>query len=145
MKVIDGLVPGPYRPGQEDKLKADVIKAWERRYEEWEHMQVENEEKEPGFPDVISLSLKCYLLTEFKVSDRDGVIEFQKTQPLFYRRHPNLRIDILAWDVPGQRLVSISPREIVKTKMLKFNVSKFMGRDIHNDTGTKHTGIDGRP
>jgi hypothetical protein len=85
-------------------------------------MRIETEETEPGFPDVAGFSANCYILTEFKVSDAKGVIEFQKSQPLFYRKHPKLRIGILAWDVPGKRVVSISPQEILEAKALKFKI-----------------------
>ena len=35
---------------------------------------------------------------EFKVSDSRGVIKFQKTQPAFYKRNPNLRVTIVVLD-----------------------------------------------
>jgi hypothetical protein len=122
--TINGLVSGPYAPGQEDKFKADVLKVWEGRNDGWEHLKIETEETEPGFPDVVSFSANCYTLTEFKVSNAKGVIEFQMSQPLFYKKHPKLRIDILAWDVPGKRVVSISPQEIISGKSLKFKIPK---------------------
>jgi hypothetical protein len=120
--TINGLVSGPYRPGQEDTFKVDVLKAWEGRDDGWRHFKIETEETESGFPDVVSLSANCYCLTEFKVSDTRGVIEFQKSQPLFYKRHTGLRIQILAWDVPGKRVVSISPQEVISAKTLKFQI-----------------------
>jgi hypothetical protein len=121
--TINGLVSGPYAPGQEDKFKTDVLKVCNGRNDGWEHLKIETEETEPGFPDVASFSAdQCYILTEFKVSDAKGVFEFQKSQPLFYKKHPKLRIDILAWDVPGKRVVSITPPEIISGKSLKFKI-----------------------
>jgi hypothetical protein len=120
--TINGLVSGPYRPGQEDAFKADVLKVLENRRDGWEYMRIETEETEPGFPDVAAFSVNCYALTEFKVSDAKGVIEFQKSQPLFYKKHPNLRMGVLAWDVPGNRVVAITPNEILAAKTLKFKI-----------------------
>jgi hypothetical protein len=120
--TINGLVSGPYKPGQEDKFKTDVLKVWESRNDGWEHMRIETEETEPGFPDVAGFSVNCYALTEFKVSDAKGVIEFQKSQPLFYKKHFKLRINILAWDVPGNRAILISPQEILAAKTLRFKI-----------------------
>lgn len=122
--TINGLVTGPYKPGQETKFKADVLKVWESRNVGWEHFKIETEETEPGFPDVAGFSANCYALTEFKVSDANGVITFEKSQPLFYKKHSRLRINILAWDVPGNRVVSISPQEITASKTLKFKIPK---------------------
>jgi hypothetical protein len=120
--TINGLVCGPYRPGQEGTFKADVLKIWARRNDGWEHFKIETEETVPGFPDVMSLSANGYGLTEFKVSNAYGVIKFEKSQLLFYACHIKLRIAILAWDVPGKRIVSISPHEIIAAKTLSFKI-----------------------
>jgi hypothetical protein len=125
ISTVHGLVDGPYAPGQEAQLKADVIFQWNKCLNGITHLQIETEETEPGFPDVLSLQPSGYRLTEFKVSDRNGVVKFQKSQPRFYRWHPDLVIDIMAWDVPGNRLVRITPDEIVTAaKPLAFKLPK---------------------
>lgn len=122
--TINGLVSGPYKPGQEDRFKADILKIWASRNDGWEHLKIETEETEPGFPDVVSLSANGYCLTEFKVSAANGVIKFEKSQLLFYKQHINLRINILAWDVSGNRVVSISPHEIIPSRTLNFKIPR---------------------
>jgi hypothetical protein len=111
--TVHNLVDGPYAPGQEARLKADVLAQWRKRPSMTTHFQIETEETEPGFPDVLSVRARDYWLTEFKVSDRNGVITFQKSQPRFYKKHTGLAMAILAWDVPEDRLARITTDEIV--------------------------------
>jgi len=115
MKIIEGLAEGPFK--NEAAFKSAVLKAWRKlSMASWYTcFEIENEEKEPGMPDVLSVSNKLpAFFTEFKVSDSKGVIEFQKTQPLFYQRHKDkMLIDILAWDAPRKRVVQISPTEVL--------------------------------
>jgi len=120
MKVIKGLVTGPFK--DEAAFKAAVLKAW-KKTSVFKHFEIENEEKEPGMPDVLAMSgiLPAYF-SEFKMSDKKGVIEFQPTQPLFYKRNKELLIEILAWDVPRKRVVHISPLEVLERKDLKFAI-----------------------
>jgi len=121
MKIIEGLVKGPFK--DEDSFKAAVIKAWRKPYNAFKRFEIENEEKEPGMPDVLSMSNKLpAFFTEFKISDNKSVITFQPTQPLFYKRNAELHIDILAWDAPRKRVVHIKPSEVLDTKGLKFMI-----------------------
>jgi len=121
MKIVKGLVKGPFK--DEASFKAAVIKAWRKPYNAFKRFEIENEEKEPGMPDVLSMSNRLpSFFTEFKVSDSKSVIEFKPTQPLFYRRNADLRIDILAWDTPRRRVVHIKPSEIVESKSLTFTI-----------------------
>jgi hypothetical protein len=120
VKIITGLVCGPFKSEQEFKLA--VLNAWRRRRENaaFTYFEIENEEKEPGMPDVIAVSPvlpACF--TEFKYADKNGVIHFQKSQPLFYRCHRSLYIQVLAWDprMDG-RVVRLGPDEVVKLKSL---------------------------
>lgn len=63
--------------------------------------QIENEEKEPGFPDaLIDIQGMAPLYIEYKVSDNKGVIEFQKAQPRFYKQHAGMPIYVVAYSVP---------------------------------------------
>jgi len=121
MKVIEGLVKGPFK--DEAAFKAAVLKAWRKSYNAFRRFEIENEEKESGMPDVLSMSNRLpAFFTEFKVSDKKSVIEFQPTQPLFYRRNTGLLIDILAWDAPRKRVVCIDPSEVLEHKGLKFSI-----------------------
>jgi hypothetical protein len=122
--VVNNLAYGPYRPGQEDLFKAQVIKAREAKDPALRHFRTEIEGTEPGFPDVLSVKDGLYLLIEFKVSDDRGVLHFEKTQPLFYKKHRDLNICIAAWDVPGLRLLMVDPDDVVAVKSLTFRCPK---------------------
>ena len=111
---VRGVVYGPYRSGQENKLKQDVIKARERHDPRLVHFCIETEETEPGFPDVLSILGRTYVFIEFKVSDDQGYLTFTRAQPLFYRRNNTARIVIMAWDVPNRRLLTIDADHVVK-------------------------------
>jgi hypothetical protein len=112
MKIIKGLVQGTLK--DEAEFKSAVLKAWRKKSPWFTRFEIENEEKAPGMPDVLSMSNKLpAFFTEFKISDAKGVIEFQKTQPLFYKQNSELNIDILAWDAPRKRVVCIQPQEVL--------------------------------
>jgi hypothetical protein len=121
---VKQLACGPYRPGQEASLKADVIAARERQHPALRHFRLETGAVEPGLPDVLSVNKTGYVLIEFKVSDARGVLHFQRSQPLFYRKFPELNICILAWDAPGDRLLVIDPKDVVAAKTLWFPCPK---------------------
>jgi hypothetical protein len=122
--VIRHLVDGPYRPGEEARLKADVIRARESRNPRLQHFCTETEGTEPGFPDVLSVQDSRYLLIEFKVSDASGVLHFQRSQPIFYKKYREVTLCIAAWDVPGARLLLIDPEDIVQAKSARFRCPK---------------------
>jgi hypothetical protein len=116
---------GPYAPGQENKFKMDMIRRWAEDTDKARtYFCIETESTEPGFPDVLILSRYggAYSLFEFKVSDERGVITFKKSQPLFYKKHADLYIRIIAWDVPGNRAVVIQPSSVVRSKTLKIKL-----------------------
>jgi hypothetical protein len=118
MTVIEGLGNGPFK--NEAAFKAAALKALSTFESRYTRFEIENEEKEPGMPDMLSVSrTRPAIFTEFKCSDKNGVITFQKTQPLFYRKHTDLYITILAWDVPRGRVVSIKPQEVIEARSLK--------------------------
>jgi hypothetical protein len=119
MKIINGLVHGPFKNEQE--FKQAVMKVWRKNYLEHTSFEIENEEKEPGMPDALTLIPDFPpFFTEFKYADRNGVIEFQKSQPLFYRQHQDICIQILAWDSRADgRVVCINPSEVVNAKTLR--------------------------
>jgi hypothetical protein len=114
---------GPYASGEEERFKQDVIKLWGITEPHTSSFCIESPGTAPGFPDVIHLTnYGAYRLYEFKVSNARSVIKFEKTQPLFYRKHPYLNVTILAWDVPRKRMVAIGQAVIVNNKSLRYTL-----------------------
>jgi hypothetical protein len=123
MKLVTNLVfvYGPYK-GEQD-FKRDVIKSFKENTPEAEVFEIENEEKEPGMPDLLSIErTRPAFFTETKYADKNGVITFEHTQPRFYRAHQDILIQILAWDTPRRRCVFISPEEVIAAKSLKLTI-----------------------
>jgi hypothetical protein len=122
VKIISGLVRGPFK--NEQAFKRAVIRAWEKHDAAHVYFEIENEEKEPGMPDVLAISPSMPArFAEFKYADRNGMIEFTKAQPRFYRRHSGIPIQILAWDCRmGGRTVRIDPAEVVAGKSLRIQL-----------------------
>ena len=78
---------------------------------------IETEETVAGFPDVMELftSSSCAMSVhffEFKASDRYGIIEFQPTQPAFYRSNEDLKVQVVAYNRKSQRVHVFSASEI---------------------------------
>jgi hypothetical protein len=122
MKIINGLVRGPFQ--NEQTFKRAVIKAWKKDNALHTFFEIENEEKEPGMPDVLTILPSApAFFTEFKYADRNGVIEFRKSQPLFYRQHRDVRIQILAWD---GRVVHLDPAEVITAKSLRITLPEYI-------------------
>jgi hypothetical protein len=122
MKIINDMVHGPFKNEQE--FKQAVLKVWRRDHSRQTFFEIENEEKEPGMPDVLAIHPSCQaVFTEFKYADRNGAVEFRKSQPLFYRQHPDLCIQILAWDGrAGGRVVHLDPSEVAGAKTLRITL-----------------------
>ena len=59
---------------------------------------IETEDTEPGFPDIMQYADNKAFFIEVKVSDNQGWIQFKKSQPPFYLRNKELRIQIAALD-----------------------------------------------
>ena len=119
MKEVKNLVKGPFK--DEEAFKQAVLKVL-RTHPKYKRFEIENEEKEPGMPDVLSISASLpSFFTEFKISDGKGIIEFTKDQPLFYKQNEDLLIDILAWDIRFNRVVALTPSEVLKA--LKANTN----------------------
>lgn len=75
--------------------------AWLKRQESsgYTRFCIETEETVKGFPDVIEINkftATCGFY-EFKFT-RTGKIKFQPTQPAFYRAHPELSIQVVAYN-----------------------------------------------
>ena len=77
---------------------------------------IETEETVAGFPDVIELftggATSVVYFYEFKASDRYGNIEFQPSQPAFYRRNEDLKVRVVAYNRKSQRVHVFSASEI---------------------------------
>jgi hypothetical protein len=116
-----------FRPGQEQAFKRAVIDLT-NSYGSRNVFEVENEEKEPGFPDTIEMSpfsimkghrnpqsAACFV--EYKVSDAKAFITFKKSQPLFYRNNSILAIYIRAWSVHEQVSYEFTANEVLKAAL----------------------------
>jgi Holliday junction resolvase len=120
MVVRKGELEGPFK--SEKQFKAAVI-AWYKSRPEIDYVfEIENEEKEPGMPDLLVTSGSEYSMVEVKFSSKSSTIKFQKSQPLFYRRHPYLNVVIIAWDSQRNCAVQIEPAEILETKALRYRI-----------------------
>lgn len=78
---------------------------------------IETEETVAGFPDVMELMTGSVFpivlhLYEFKSSDRYGNIEFQPTQPAFYKSNEDLKVRVVAYNRKSQRVHIFSANEI---------------------------------
>lgn len=64
---------------------------------------IETEETTAGFPDVMEVisggGANYAYFYEFKFSDKSGKIKFQPTQPAFYRKNKNLKVQVVAFNV----------------------------------------------
>jgi hypothetical protein len=133
MRTINGLVCGPFKNEQE--FKQAVLKAWRKNTITLTYFEIENEEKEPGMPDVLAVFPSApAFFTEFKYAGKNGVIEFQKSQPLFYRQHRDLHIQILAWDGRADgRVVYLDPSEVIAAKTLRITLPEDIDTAVNYD------------
>ena len=89
--------------------------------------EVENEEKEPGFPDVLSINRDTGVATlyEIKVAREGGIFRFEKTQPRFYMTHPQLNILVVVFDAQKREITVANAQWVLKEVLrtgLKVNV-----------------------
>ena len=127
MHTIVGLgLSGPYK--SEQAFKTDwIAKMQERCYPGASYFQIETEETEPGFPDVMMLTFRnAASFYEFKITDSRRNFEMQKTQPRFYVLHPQMDISILVWDVTTGKAYKFTHKEIkeacLASDSLKLNI-----------------------
>lgn len=78
---------------------------------------IETEETVAGFPDVMELLTGGVFpivlhLYEFKISDRYGIIEFQPSQPAFYKSNEGLKVQVVAYNRKSHRVHLFSASEI---------------------------------
>lgn len=71
----------------------------ENRSMNWYQFCIETEETVKGFPDVLAINRfdLSTVMYEFKFT-KTGKIKFQPTQPAFYKSHPELAINIVAYN-----------------------------------------------
>ncbi len=103
---------------------------------------IETEETIAGFPDVMELMTSKGGVTtvqfyEFKASDRYGNIEFQKTQPPFYKSNKELDIHVIAYNRKSQRVHLFSASEIFDKNSPYYTTN----RRINLTKAEKETGI----
>lgn len=106
-----------FSPGEEQEFKREMIRTKRMLHPARSYFEVENEEKEPGFPDTLEVfeKNKHARFVEYKVSDDKGIIEFEKGQPLFYRRNQSLDIRIIAWSVPDNTYYVFRADDVLAT------------------------------
>jgi hypothetical protein len=88
---------------QEAEFKAKKIRRWKDEGAYDKIFCIETEETLPGFPDTMArveakVLPDIWHFYEFKVSDKKGVIKFERSQPMFYRKHPDLGVRVIALD-----------------------------------------------
>lgn len=71
--------------------------------------EVENEEKEPGFPDLLCIKENTQEASfyEIKVARKGGIFKFEPTQPRFYKAHPELNIQVIVWDAEKSAIYTV--------------------------------------
>jgi hypothetical protein len=92
--------------------------------------EIETEEKEPGFPDVLLIDSEGYaIFYETKVAYKGGRFEFEPTQPKFYRAHPNLAIYVVVLDKEKDMVHMVTAaqaaQEALDNQSLILNIRKF--------------------
>ena len=84
-----------------------------------EVFEIENEEKEPGFPDLLYIDLCAShsMFFEIKVAEKGGVFKFEPTQPRFYKLHPMLRIQVVVWDAQERKVYCIGAQRAAQAAL----------------------------
>ena len=128
IKAGHPAVAEKFSPGDEQSFKTEMLRVKRILHPGRTYFEIENEEKEPGFPDTIEIfENQRVRLVEYKVSDKAGVIEFQRGQPLFYRRNRALDIRVIAWSVPDNSYYVFTADQVLEAvkahaKTLKVSV-----------------------
>lgn len=95
----------------EQEYKESDLKILRKKNTALDYICIETEETCPGFPDVIVTDRSLFdpvSFIEYKVSDENGVINFQRSQPLFYLKHKHLDVLIVALNKKTGERVSFS-------------------------------------
>ena len=92
--------------------------------------EIENEEKEPGFPDFLKIDfMGRAFFYETKFARKGGRFKFESTQPRFYKVHPTLNIEVAVWDAETHTVHFINAIEaadkVLEKSSLTLNVREF--------------------
>jgi hypothetical protein len=121
--TIGNLVSGPFR--DEAEFKGACVKRLSLLQPKCDWFLLETEETVPGMPDAMRVStVGPVYWVEFKIGDKDGIIKFKKSQPLFYRTYgpKGYFIDIYVWDSRYNRIVCIGWQDVVAAKSLSMKL-----------------------
>jgi hypothetical protein len=99
-------------------------RAWMRHIEcqfPCDVFEIENEEKEPGFPDLLCVTHGggYAQFFEIKVARKGGIFKFEPTQPLFYRQHPFMRIMVVVWDAEQKQIYTFGSQVAARAALEK--------------------------
>ena len=91
--------------------------------------EIENEEKEPGFPDVLAIDNDDRAhFYEFKVAYKGGRFKFEPTQPRFFKYYPFLDIHVMVWDAEQHTMycipATLAANAVLAKGSLTLNVRK---------------------
>jgi hypothetical protein len=84
-----------------------------------EVFEIENEEKEPGFPDLLCIdsATSHAMFFEIKVAEKGGRFKFEPTQPRFYKLHPLLRIQVIVWDAQERKVYCVGAQRAAQAAL----------------------------
>lgn len=91
--------------------------------------EIENEEKEPGFPDVLTIDNDDRAhFYEFKVARKGGRFTFESTQPRFFMQYQYLDIHVMVWDAEQHTMycipATIAAAAVLARNSLTLNIRK---------------------
>ena len=125
MRIDNGCpeLSGPFR--NEQQFKDAWIRYLRRTRRYVDIFEVENEEKVPGFPDVLCIRNDGHAeFYEMKLADKHGGFRLERTQPHFYVTHPALDVYVVVWS-QGQTYIFPALRLALETQdtvSLRLNV-----------------------
>ncbi len=118
-----------FRKGQEEAFKKYKTTQWQN--EGNSVLWIESPETAVGCPDTIEFENQSAMLYEFKVSDENGDITFDKSQPLFYKKNGNIPMRVIAYDSKNHKEVVMDTdtalAAIVKKISTTINLKKTCG------------------
>lgn len=109
----------------ENKFKQHLLKGMKTDNDMYYYFEVENEEKEPGMPDILAVNkvTKEASFIEVKLAKSNGDIKFQPTQPRWYAWHPHISVIVVAWLPVCNKAVIVEVEQVIKLKKLIVRIS----------------------
>ena len=127
MEIFRYPIKGPFK--DEAQFKKAMLAMWRSVCPGDAFFEIEEGEVNPGMPDILRISNDFpAALYEFKITDANGGIVFQKTQPLFYKKYSYLKIYILIWDTRLGEVVAMDPQEVIEAKSLRMKIPVSLSR-----------------